>query len=377
MPESGSFRAARKWFVAIVVVALLAGGGFLLFKNRAKQLRFRLVAVSLGTVTQTVSASGTLSPTSQQTLSFSAAGRVASVDVTLGQSVANGASLASLDATSLQAQVAAAQASLYQAQAKLANDQAAPVNSQGVSSVSPLTLEADQAQVSAAQDSLSAAQATLSQATLVAPFAGTIAALNMAVGQAVTAGGGANAPSITIVSTGSFVIQSSVSDTQIGQVKVGDQAVITPDGSTTSVYGTVSQVVPVSLATSGVASYPVTISVTGNPPGLFIGAGAQVSVIVTKMSNVLVVPVSALHSVGSRTFVVQDIAGKQVPQTVGVGAMGQTFVQITSGLKIGDQIVLARLNAKIPTLSGAGAKKGFFGGGGGGGGGKKANGGLG
>ncbi len=205
----------------------------------------------------------------------------------------------------------------------------------------------------------------MNQATLVAPFAGSIAAVDMSPGQVVPAGGGANAPSITIVSNGSYVVQSSVSDTQIAQIKVGDQAVVTPDGSSAPVYGTLSQIIPISLATAAVASYPVTISITGDPAGLFVGAGAQVSIIVMKKSNVLEVPLSALHSNGSKTFVMQDVAGKEVPQPVVVGVIGQAVAQVTSGLKVGDQVILAKLNATVPTPAGSNAKKGFLAGGGG------------
>ena len=62
-----------------------------------------------------------------------------------------------------------------------------------------------------------------------------------------------------VVSTDSYIVNATVDDTQVGQVKVGDQAVITPSGSTSTVYGTVSSVglVASSRLGSSVASFPV------------------------------------------------------------------------------------------------------------------------
>ena len=50
---------------------------------------------------------------------------------------------------------------------------------------------------------------------------------------------------IVVISTNSYLVNASVDDTEVGQIKTGDQAVITPNGSTAEVYGTVSSVAPV------------------------------------------------------------------------------------------------------------------------------------
>jgi multidrug efflux pump subunit AcrA (membrane-fusion protein) len=151
---------------------------------------------------------------------------------------------------------------------------------------------------------------------------------------------------------------------------MGDQAVITPNGSTTPVYGTVSQITPLATQSSGVASFPVTVAITGTPPGLFAGASAQVSMVVQQTSNVLTVPTSAVHNVGSRSFVNVLQGGKQVTRTVTTGATDAARTQITSGLSSGDQVVLANLNASVPSGSSTrpGGAGGFGGGGFGGGG---------
>jgi macrolide-specific efflux system membrane fusion protein len=74
-----------------------------------------------------------------------------------------------------------------------------------------------------------------------------------------------------------FTISATVDDTEIDSIKAGLQAVITPNGSSTPVYGTVSSVGLIASSTSGVTSYPVTIQVTGAQPSLHPGASASVS----------------------------------------------------------------------------------------------------
>jgi hypothetical protein len=170
-----------------------------------------------------------------------------------------------------------------------------------------------------------------------------------------------------VITTDSYLVNASVDDTQIGQLKTGLQAVIVPNGSTTQVFGTVSSVGMVGTQTSGVASYPVVVAVTGNPGGLHAGASAQVAVIVKQLTDVLVVPTAAVHPENGRSVVyeIQDGTQVSVPVTVGLSGGGQT--QIIDGISPGTQIVLPEAPAGGPTTqSGRGAGGGLGGLGGGG-----------
>ncbi len=78
------------------------------------------------TLAATVTGTGVVTPAQNPNLAFAAGGRVASVSVAVGQSVAAGQLLASLDLASLSAQKTQAEASLAAAQAKLDGMQAGP-----------------------------------------------------------------------------------------------------------------------------------------------------------------------------------------------------------------------------------------------------------
>ena len=93
-----------------------------------------------------------------------------------------------------------------------------------------------------------------------------------------------------MVSTGSYIVNTTVGSTQVGELKVGDQATVTVSGSTTPVYGTVGSIGLLATTTSGVSTFPVVIDVTGSPTGLYGGSSATVSIITEELQDVVVVP---------------------------------------------------------------------------------------
>ncbi|MHB1789888.1 MAG: efflux RND transporter periplasmic adaptor subunit, partial [Acidimicrobiales bacterium] len=187
----------------------------------------------------------------------------------------------------------------------------------------------------------------------------------------------ANGPSGAIVVNGSqgFLVSAQVADTQVAQVHPGQSALITPAGASGSLPGQVSSVAPQGATTQGVVVFPVDIAVSGNPPGLFAGASAQVSIIVSQATGVLTVPTSSVHTVGARNFVFVLDQGKPTRQIVQLGPSDPTRTSVTSGLRAGTPVVLASSRATVPSPNGikkkGGGAAGLLGGGGGGGGGKR------
>jgi membrane fusion protein, macrolide-specific efflux system len=369
---------------------------------------FQLVAAASSTLRQTVSSTGTIEPAQQANLNFAASGQVTSVAVTVGQKVKAGQVLAKVNSASLSASVAQAEATEASDAAKLSADQAAG------SGVTAAQLTADEAAVTAAQNQVTDAEQALAEANLTSPITGVVAAVTLSVGQEVSGAGssgggssgtgasgagssgagsagasssgssgsgssGSSDAQVVVISTSSYVVNGTVDDTEVGLVQAGDQAVIIPDGATSPVYGVVSSVGLIASTTSGVATYPVTIAVTGDPGGLYPGASATVTLVVRQLSNVTTVPTAALHYTSSGAVVYEMVSGRQVayPVTVGMTSAGQT--QIVSGLSVGTEVVVQGLRTGGATTGGTtrgtggsgfrGAGGGGFGGGGFGGGG--------
>jgi trimeric autotransporter adhesin len=89
----------------------------------------RLATVRVGSLDQTVEASGTVSSSLKLTPSFATSGTVASVNVTVGQHVSKGQVLAKLDTTALQADVDYANSTLASAKQTLEADETGQTSS--------------------------------------------------------------------------------------------------------------------------------------------------------------------------------------------------------------------------------------------------------
>jgi macrolide-specific efflux system membrane fusion protein len=407
-------RGRPRLSVAVAVVAVLAigigsyaatrGGG-----AAAAATPTKLQTVATGTIKQSVSATGTLVPAQQESLTFAVSGQVTAVDVAAGDKVKAGQVLAKIDAASLAVNVAQAKASVATAQAK--------VDADATNGATSTQTSADQAALTAAENQLSSAESQQAYATMTSPIDGVVATVNLVKGQTVSGttssgasgtsgtsgtgtsgGGGGGATSgastgtsstspnttaqILVISTSSWIVNATVDATSVGLISKGDQAQLTVTGSTGTVYGTISSIGLVSTSTSTTASYPVVVAVTGSPSGLHDGAGVTASLLYKQLNNVVVVPTTALHRNSSGgEYVEQDTNGKTVQTTVQVGAASGGQTQITSGLKAGDQIVVPVLaaNTRRPGATGTtgtgGAGGGFGGGAGGGFGGGGAGGG--
>jgi multidrug efflux pump subunit AcrA (membrane-fusion protein) len=331
-----------------------------------------VVKVTTGTIKQTVATSGTLEPASQASLNFPVAGTVTAVDVKAGQAVTSGQVLATVGTTALQADVDSAQAQVDSAEARLSSDETAKA--------AATQIDSDEAAVTSAESSLSSAQTNLSDASLTSTISGTVASVSLAVGQQVEGSGGgggtgsaaADASSssstaqVVVIGTNSYIVNTTVDDTEIGQIAEGDQATVTPTGATTPDYGTVASIGLIATESSDVATFPVVIDVTGDPSGLYAGSTADVAIIVKQLNNVVEVPTAAITytSAGQATVtVVKNGKDTSTSVTVGQAALGET--QITNGVTSGESILERVITFKgVPGATRTGGFGGLGGGGG-------------
>jgi HlyD family secretion protein len=237
-------------------------------------------------------------------------------------------------------------------------------------------LAADQASLDSANAQLSLTRQNMAAATLVAPIAGTVALVNIVPGQQVTGSQGSGATAdFVIEGAGGEEATTTVSVSDVGEIRVGQPARVTLDGSATSISGQVVAVGMLSTVSSaGPATDPVTIGLAPGAPTLFAGSDAQVAIILDQVSDAVTVPTSAVEGTGAATFVTVLQAGKPVRVRVVVGATGPVLTQVSSGLTVGEQVILADMSTPLPTNTNPFAARGLTGGGGGFGGGRGATG---
>jgi RND family efflux transporter MFP subunit len=232
----------------------------------------------------------------------------------------------------------------------------------------------DASQVAVDQVNVQTAQRNLNQATMTAPVSGTVSAVNVTAGQSVSASSSTHA--VSIISPGAYAVTGAVSDAQIGEVAMGQLARVTPAGSTQALTGKVTSIAAVATVTSGVATFPVTVTIDGANPGLHAGVSATVNVIVSQISQVITVPTAGVRTAGAGSTVRVLVNGKPETRTVQVGASDPTRTQILSGINEGDLVIVGTTTSSTGTTRGTnrgngrggGAVPGGFGGGFGGGG---------
>lgn len=210
----------------------------------AQQETTSLQAATVGTVSQTLTISGTFAPAQEADLDFASSGTVTSVPVAVGDKVTKGQTLATIDATDLEADLASAKSTLSSAE-----DNLETVESSGTST----QIAAAKATVASDESKVTQAQKAIAAATMTAPFSGTVATVNIATGDTSggsgsgSSGGGAADPSggggssssssssaIVLVDTSSWTVNANVSSADLAQLQKGQSAQVSISTSTTS-----------------------------------------------------------------------------------------------------------------------------------------------
>ncbi|MEV8514328.1 efflux RND transporter periplasmic adaptor subunit [Dactylosporangium sp. NPDC051484] len=347
--------------VNAVLVLVAAGGAFWAYQiisgpaasadTGTTTERTRLVAVTQGTVSQTVSASGSVASASTANANFTTSGTVTEVDVKVGDVVTKGQTLAKVDPAAAQAALDTAKANLNAAKAALTRDRN--------NNADDATIASADAQVATAQANVSSAQATVNGTVLTAPIAGTVTAVNGAVGSSSSGssssgGGGGNNPAsgsssssgsgsgfIQLADLSKLQIDASFAEADATKLKAGQTAGITWSAlSGTRATGKVSTISPTATTSNNVNSYAVVITLDSLPDGVRLGQSTTAVVTVAEAQDVLRIPSTALRTAGGQRTVTVRVNGQNEERQVEVGITGGGFVEVKSGLQAGDQVVI-------------------------------------
>lgn len=283
----------------------------------------------------------------------SAAGATSTTPVT-------GASIGAPTASAPAASVATTSAATPTTAAKSAATPSGGGGTAGASSAGDTASRVADANVSVleAQNALQVARDALASATLTAPISGTVATIPFIVGG--TAG---TSNALTIVGTGAVRVTVDVPLASLPKVKVGQNTRVTASGATKPVGGKIESVAI--LPVSGTTTFPVTVLVAEPAAALASGSSATASIVLSTLTDVVTVPNSALTRTGNGTAAVVTVSsgGAVSRKQVALGAVGALSSQVQSGLKAGDQVVLADLSQAVPANSTTSTVRGAGGGG--------------
>jgi HlyD family secretion protein len=163
-----------------------------------------------------------------------------------------------------------------------------------------------------------------------------------------------------IANNDKYIVDFSVDETDIKNVKVGQQAQLTTDDLPGKTFnGIVSQVSQLPTIQNGVSSYNVIIEVDPSE-GLMLGMSMNVSITVAEKQDALILPIQAVQTNGNRKYVIlytDDLKNQNINSTnngnffrnnirfVETGIYNDNFIEIVSGLQEGDKVLIPTLNS--------------------------------
>jgi HlyD family secretion protein len=357
------------WVLLVIVIA--AAGWWWSSQGKPAESQYRTAPVDRGDIRAQVSANGTLNPVVLVNVGTQVSGTVRRIYADFNEQVKAGQVLAELDPALFQAALAQSSANLANAQAqlRLAEANAARMRTLfGQEYVSRQELdqtlaarEQAMAQVRVARAQVTRDQTNLGFTVIRSPVDGTVINRQVDVGQTVAA----SFQTPTLFQIGKDLTQmqidSTVSEADIGQVKVGQPVKFLVDAFPDAHYsGAVRQVRLNARTEQNVVTYNVVVDVANPDLALMPGMTANLRVEVETRPDVLRVPTAALRfrppvdPAAERGSTPRGAAvhvlgadGQPVRVAVRTGISDKAYTEIISGeLKPGDAVIVADLAAK-------------------------------
>ncbi len=196
-----------------------------------------------------------------------------------------------------------------------------------------------EANVQKAKADLQEVETQLSYATVVAPINGTVASISTQKGETVAAS--LNSPTfVTLVDLNKLEVTVYVDETDIGRVKVGQEATFTVDSYAEKFFkGTVREIRPKAMIKDHVVNYETILEIEKSSVALLRPEmTANVSVITDKKDSALAIPKKAIKRKGDKQVVTVNRGGNLSEAEVSSGWRDGKFIEIISGLKQGDMV---------------------------------------
>ncbi len=212
-------------------------------------------------------------------------------------------------------------------------------------------LKSSHLSLKASQLSQNNAQKKLEDYIITAPISGTVVMKNVKAGDKID-----NTNMLTemavIYDMSGLECELAVDELDIKNVEVGQTVVITSDAVEGKRYrGEVSNISVNGTTANGVTTYPVTIIITDYDKDLLPGMNIDVEIITSKVDDVLSVPISAVMR-GNKVYVKGEKSNKKDPAPEGyksvsveTGAYDSHYIEIKSGLSLGDIIYVPKVKS--------------------------------
>ncbi len=386
----------KKVFTTVALAAVISGASYYFYPKEAPP-SFATEAVRRGNIENTVLATGMLQASKLVAVGAQVSGQIEKMGVQLGDEIKQGDLVAQIDSltqqnslqsanaslNSINAQMRAKQAQIRQAQSEFnrqksmladkASSQSDYESALATLAIYKAELEQLKAELEQAKIKVDSAELDLGYTTISAPMDGTVVYSAVEEGQTVNA----NQTTPTIIELAQLdrmTVKAQISEADVVNVKSGLPVYFTILGKPNKRYhATLRAIEPgptlmdgddsnLSVSDSEAIYYHGLFDVDNPDRTLRIGMTAQVSIVLNKAENALLVPAQVLiKQPGSkpRYQVPVLVNGQQEMRDVTVGINNKIFTEITSGLSEGDQIIMGMPSTKGTRSSRMGPPRGM------------------
>jgi HlyD family secretion protein len=229
-------------------------------------------------------------------------------------------------------------------------------------------LNGARAQATQSRAALSQAKINLGHTRILAPVSGTVIARHFDVGQTVAAS--FQAPDIFDIAQDltQMQVDTNVDEADVGSIRTGQQASFTVDAYPGQVFrGKVTDIRKAPIVAQNVVTYDVVIAVSNPDIKLFPGMTANVTIITSRVDDVLKVPNSALRfrpsadvltksglsaaPPGTQLYLLDNGKLRAVPAKFGLSDGRFTAITSAPDVKAGQRIVVRASNGAQTTGS--------------------------
>ncbi|MGI5824047.1 MAG: efflux RND transporter periplasmic adaptor subunit [Bacillota bacterium] len=332
--------------IAVFVLVVLAAGR--IYGNLDKSatteedegVAVETTAVQMGTIEETTTLKGSLEGGKEVDVSPQTSGTVQYIGVAVGDYVYAGQTICAIDNSNYQANLVQAQANYNAALANANNAKSTLSKMQALyaegavskQQVEQAQLAVDTSGVDAAAAQVQAAQQQIKNCTVSAPISGQVAAVNVQQGGMASTGG----PVVRLVTVDDVKIKANVTESNINSVQQGKTLNVKIEAA--SEYDFVGKITSVAPAADPQTNtYPVEITISNASGLLKPGMFAEAELVTKQSKNVLIVPAEAVNTDNCVYVLQPDNTVKKVEVEVGIS--NENYVEILSGLEIGEVIV--------------------------------------
>jgi HlyD family secretion protein len=402
-----------KW-VIIIIAIVIAGAAtwFFGFRKAEEVIILETERVQYGTVSNSVTAIGTLQPVDTVAVGSQVSGTIIKVYVDFNSPVKKAQLLAQMDKSLMEAQVQQYNANLQQANGNVVYQKSNYERQKKlftVGAISKADLETAVYQYKAARENVNSITAQLRTAKknlgftdIYSPIDGTVLSRSVSEGQTVAAS--LNTPTLFSIAKDltKMQVQASVDEADIGNVKEGQRVIFSVDAFPADTFaGTVKEIRLRSSVSANVVTYTTIIDAPNANMKLKPGMTANITIYTKEVNNTLLIPSAALlftpdslliekyhlDNVGNRgkrtgkgrrenkSQKDTDSSGNKISigtvwlkkdsitiisKAVTTGLDDKTVVQVISGLQEGDEVITGYKKMQKKEAAAATAKSPFM-----------------